>query len=355
MQISTKDWKNYITKLSQLDRKAGQLMQAWVQKHGFSDTDALIDYAYGLVTKYGEGSAALAAEMYDTIAKMQKQSYTMAEVAPTASYDEVSKAMKGVLKTSRNPNRISEPVERLVKRTGADTTLKNAIRDNAEWAWIPNGDTCAFCITLASRGWQNMSTGALKGDHAEHIHAHCDCTYAVRFDGKSEVAGYDPDKYLEMYENAEGNSSKDKINALRRQKYQENKDKINAQKRAAEHKRSRIAFDMRTDLEDEIVPKSAGAKSQNYDIMDLSSGEIYHLTEGSKLQDKEVFAGKGKKEPYREAWKYAERYGGRVEDWQHVKGRGKISTPDGDFEAEIHWSQCEGIGKHEFFVKRWLE
>ena len=92
-------------------------------------------------------------------------------------------------------------VSRLVKQAGADTTLKNAIRDGAEWAWVPHGDTCPFCITLASNGWQPASKKALKGDHAQHIHAHCDCEYAIRFDSSTTVAGYDPDKgyYLLLY------------------------------------------------------------------------------------------------------------------------------------------------------------
>ena len=69
------------------------------------------------------------------------------------------------------------------------------------------------------------------GNHAEHIHANCDCTYAVRFDGKSTVAGYDPDKYLAQYNSAKGNSSQAKINSLRRENYARNKDSINARKR----------------------------------------------------------------------------------------------------------------------------
>ena len=45
--------------------------------------------------------------------------------------------------------------------------LKNALRDGAEFAWVPNGDTCAFCMTLASRGWQRASKRAIKNGHAE--------------------------------------------------------------------------------------------------------------------------------------------------------------------------------------------
>ena len=71
-----------------------------------------------------------------------------------------------------------------------------------------------------------MSKKAMRNGHAEHIHAHCDCEYAVRFDGKSTVAGYDPDKYLEEYCDANGD-----INEMRRKRYAQNKDAINARKR----------------------------------------------------------------------------------------------------------------------------
>ena len=51
-----------------------------------------------------------------------------------------------------------------------------------------------------------------------------------------DVEGYDPQKYLDMYENAEGNTSKERINSMRREFYDQNKEKINAQKRAAYEK-----------------------------------------------------------------------------------------------------------------------
>ena len=77
-------------------------------------------------------------------------------------------------------------------------------------------------------GWQPASKKSLKGDHAQHIHAHCDCEYVIRFDSSTTVAGYDPDKYLEQYYAYGGD-----INAMRRAQYAKSKDLINAQKRAA--------------------------------------------------------------------------------------------------------------------------
>ena len=106
---------------------------------------------------------------------------------------------------------------------------------------------------------------------------------------------------------------------------------------------------------DIIIGRSVGAKARNYEVMDLDTGEMFHFAEGTKIQDVEVFAGKGVKSPFRKAEKYADRYGGKPEDWQHVKGFGVLATPEGDREAEVHWVQCSGVGKFEFFVKEWLD
>lgn len=226
MQISAKTWNEYITRLSRLNQKAGQLMREYIDAHGTADTDDLVAYAYGLVTKYGEGSTELACQMYEALAEAQGVYVPAAEPAATASYSEVARMVNAT--KDQNPANLPNGVSRLVKRAGADTTLKNAIRDGAEWAWVPHGDTCPFCITLASNGWQKASQKLLKGGHAEHIHAHCDCEFAVRFRSDTTVAGYDPDEYYRQYREAGGD-----VNAMRRIDYAARRDAINAQKRAA--------------------------------------------------------------------------------------------------------------------------
>lgn len=225
MQITAKTWNEYITRLSRLNRKAGQLMADYIAAHGTGDTDALIAYAHALVTKYGEGSAELACQMYDALAEAANAGVPAAEPAEPADYGEVARMVNAT--KNQNPATLPNGVSRLVKRAGADTTLKNAVRDGAEWAWVPHGDTCPFCITLASNGWQKASIKVLKGGHAEHIHANCDCEFAIRFDSRTRVAGYDPEKYLAQYSDHGGD-----LNAMRRAQYAKNKDAINAQKRA---------------------------------------------------------------------------------------------------------------------------
>lgn len=225
MRITATAWAAYTQQLAKLNKKAGQLMADYLAAHGTGDTDALIAYAHALVTKYGEGSAELACQMYDALAAAAKAGVPAAEPAQTAAYSEVARMVQA---TKQSLPQMQRGVSRLVKRAGADTTLKNALRDGAEFAWVPQGDTCAFCLTLASRGWQKASQAAIKGGHAEHIHANCDCEYAIRFDGRSTVAGYDPEKYLKQYRAADRD-----INKLRRVNYAANKERINAQKRAA--------------------------------------------------------------------------------------------------------------------------
>lgn len=240
MVISDTAWLRYITDLRQVNDEAAGFVLRYLEANGIpADRDtmnALIEYANAICAKYSEASAALAAEMYDALAALTGASVPPALPASVPEMGEVAKTIVGTVKTG-NEEIISAAIARLVKQTGVDTTIQNALRDGAEWAWVPHGDTCAFCITLASRGWQKASRKALKNGHAEHIHANCDCTYAVRFDNKTTVEGYDPDEYLEMYENADGLKPQDKINSMRREFYAQNSAEINAQKRDAYEKR----------------------------------------------------------------------------------------------------------------------
>lgn len=240
MQISAKAWDAFIKKLRAVNEAASQKILDYMERNPIVtvlDRQALIQYAYAIAVRYGEGASALACIMYDNLAESSGVTLPAALPAAPPSVGEVAKAITGTLKTGNNAI-VADSVGRLVKRAGVDTTMKNAIRDGAEWAWIPQGETCAFCLTLASQDWQRASKSALEGGHAKHIHANCDCTYAVRFDKKTDVEGYRPKEYLAMYKNApldhwntpdgkppagregaEKPTARNRINAMRRAAY----------------------------------------------------------------------------------------------------------------------------------------
>ena len=239
MTVSEGAWAKYIEDLRKINDIAAEKMAKYLETHAlttYEDIVAAVDYGYALATKYGEGAAELACEMYDVMAAASGVTVPAAAPAATATYGEIAKTLQGIMKVSQNVEMLSSAVGRAVKTAGVDTTIQNAIRDGAQFAWIPQGDTCAFCLALASRGWQYASKKAMKNGHAEHIHSNCDCTYAVRFNDDTNVQGYDPNRYLRMY-NATDGTPKEKINAMRRDFYAENKEEINAQKRSAYEKR----------------------------------------------------------------------------------------------------------------------
>ena len=229
MTITQAAWSKYSKRLSKINSEAAARIQAWVEKNGLDDIDALTDYAFAVATKYGEAAGALSAALYDAIAELSHADVPPAEMAPTPSYGEMAKTINGVLKQSRNVAMIAAAVGRQVKRVGAQTTLQNAGRDKAEAAWIAIGDTCPYCLMIAAEGWQRVSPTS----QADHIHGNCDCTYTVRFSKDTKIGGYDPSRYQKMFDNAEGDTTEEKLNSMRRDAYAENKDEINAQKRDA--------------------------------------------------------------------------------------------------------------------------
>lgn len=241
MTISLSEWARYRDALSKLNQKAAdEFRDYFFHRNGAlggiglreANREDVIKVAYAIATKYGEGSAALAAEFYDEVAAASGVFVPPAVPAETATYTETAKTMNKALSLSDNTDYVSSFVGALTKRAGQDTIVQNASRDSAQFAWVPFGNTCPYCLALASKGWQYAGKNAKIG-HAEHIHGNCDCAYSVRFKKSDGLAGYNPDKYLEMYQDADGKTSKDKINAMRREQYAENKEFINEQKREA--------------------------------------------------------------------------------------------------------------------------
>lgn len=251
--ISTAEWNNYIEKLAKINATAAAKLNEYIQQNGIDDTEKLIAYAYALVTKYGEATATLACIIYDEIALAELMDIAAAVPADTATYGETAKAINGALKQSATGALLSQVVSRLVKQAGADTTLQNAKRDGAYFAWIPSGDTCPYCLMISAIGWQRAGKNTIKGNHADHIHANCDCQFCVDFRGNLSVANYD---YMELRKQIESetgeqfdyafladNARKDTkggregLNKMRRLRYKENAEAIREQKREAYAKR----------------------------------------------------------------------------------------------------------------------
>ena len=111
-------------------------------------------------------------------------------------------------------------------------------------------------------------------------------------------------------------------------------------------------------LKDTVIHKSVGAKARNYKVVDKTTGIEYEFSPGTRIQNSEVFAGKGTRHSLHDgvAEGLTEQYGGKVSEWQHAKGYGTLIDPDtGEkLSAEVHWFQEKSVGKVKFKVKEWL-
>lgn len=108
-------------------------------------------------------------------------------------------------------------------------------------------------------------------------------------------------------------------------------------------------------LPDETLPKSLSAKWANYEIT-LPNGKTAHFAEGSRIQNKEVFAGKGCKRKIDEEERLVRAYGGSPGNWKKVKAEAVLVDEDGEErKAEIHWYEADEGDKEEIKFKKWIK
>jgi hypothetical protein len=241
-RVSKKAWSDYTRRLEAQRTEAFDVTYGWVMKRFDGSMKDLRAFMTWASMNYGKSTSALAASWFDQMAAAEGAKNVVKAVAVNdppnvrvkrlaiASNKSLAKYVAGDKEGFARS--IASAVAADVKRQATNTIMLNAQKNGAEYAWIPGGsETCAFCIALASNGWQPAARSTAMGNHADHIHDNCECEFAIRFDRDTQYAGYDPDKYEKIYDDADGRSSQAKINSIRRDLYQENKDKINEQHR----------------------------------------------------------------------------------------------------------------------------
>lgn len=163
---------------------------------------ALLEYMPALADTYGEAAAALAAEWFDELADAEGPARFRAVPSPTVAREvieaKVRYAAGGLFGANLNmAGLLAIALDKYVKQPARDTVTRNASRANARWARVPTGaSTCAFCLMLASRGF----------DFHEHdagtFHGDCDCQVVPSWADDPGLEGYDPDALYDVYEAA---------------------------------------------------------------------------------------------------------------------------------------------------------
>ena len=228
MRISSSAWRKYQRAHSMLQGEAKRLLGEYFDSLPWGDDERrcatlLAQRAVELANHYGLADASLSAAFYDEIMSLQGSNVPQAWVMtpnPDFVAQDVREAVERATSLETAKSLSGSALSGHVKRAGVETMRTNAVRDHAMWAWVCIGDSCAFCRTLGSNGWQQASRSVMAGNHAEHIHDNCDCQFLVKKPGETlDVEGYDPDALLAEYLDADGRSAQDHINAMRRADY----------------------------------------------------------------------------------------------------------------------------------------
>lgn len=166
------------------------------------------ELAYSIGRKYRLLSSEVGAQWYDwcaRIAGVDVEPAELMQVDEEQNAREVDELLDSENWTASIGQFMQNMVTQTARQTGHNALWREYDRGlyGARWARVPVGETCAWCLMLASNGaWYHSEESAL-GAEPDHYHRHCDCV-AVFYADAEEIAGYsDLLKYKEMYYEAD--------------------------------------------------------------------------------------------------------------------------------------------------------
>lgn len=181
----------------------GNLLAEWDGEDFDALRTAAIAVIESILGAYTDLSAARAAESYDAMRAAQAVGGSYAAVAdsrrnPGATQGAlyaITKAFEDSKSEARFRADVLDRVDTEMRRAANQCIAHNAARDpkNPRYARVPVGETCGFCLMLASFGYQYTSE-----ESASHSHRKCNCRVVPSF-GDAEVSGYDPDAMYGRY------------------------------------------------------------------------------------------------------------------------------------------------------------
>lgn len=170
--------------------------------------DEVRELAYSIGRKYKLLSSEIGAQWYDWCAQLagvDVEPAEIVEVDDTALKGEIDRLLDSDNWALVVDSWMQDMVSQTARQTGHSALWRDYQRGmaGARWARVPVGETCAWCLMLASQGaWYHSEETAL-GAEPDHYHSNCDCI-AVFYADADDIAGYDDLlRYKEMYYEAD--------------------------------------------------------------------------------------------------------------------------------------------------------
>ena len=176
--------------------------------------DEIISEATRIAVKYAYLGAELGAQWYELCSELAGIDI---EPAMVGEVDAEALEAKAHAALNRPESTIGETAQQVfnsylqnvinesIRTTGNANLWRDYERGLAggRWARVPVGDTCAWCLMLASQGAWYLSEESALGREAGHYHDGCNCTAVYHADPDS-IRGYENlGKYKAMYYEAD--------------------------------------------------------------------------------------------------------------------------------------------------------
>lgn len=175
--------------------------------------DDVIDAATNVAMKFSYLGCELGAQWYDLcseLAGLDVESAYLPEVDET----QLAARARGAIESAPDTELIGDAfnyflqneINNSIRLTGSANLWRDYERGKSpgRWARVPVGDTCAWCLMLASNGAWYVSEKTALGADPSHYHDGCNCIAVYHADAES-IAGYSQylDRYKSMYYEAE--------------------------------------------------------------------------------------------------------------------------------------------------------
>ena len=173
--------------------------------------EEIMEQAVEVARKFSYLGMELGAQWYDLCTELAGISAEPAEIGEVDDVNLMEHA-KATVKASSNPDIrmifdafLQNQINDSIRRTGSANLWRDYNRGltSGRWARVPVGETCAWCLMLASQGAWYLSEESALGKSAGHYHNDCNCI-AVYHATPESIGGYSKlQEYKRMYYDAD--------------------------------------------------------------------------------------------------------------------------------------------------------
>ena len=174
--------------------------------------DEVVELATIIADKYRLLGAELGAQWYDLCSELAGYDVEPAELQEQDVDSIAERAESATTRASETGDYyktfadwLSDEIMSSIRSTGDANLWRDYRRGMAggKWCRVPVGETCAWCLMLASQGAWYLSEKTALGTEPDHYHKDCNCKAVYHADAES-IEGYkDLQKYKSMYYKAE--------------------------------------------------------------------------------------------------------------------------------------------------------